>query len=355
MKKIFFTPGPTQLYPSVPKHVHDAVENDICSISHRGRDFENIFLNASDALKHLLNIPKDFHIFFLSSATEAMERIIQNLVELHSFHFVNGAFSKRFFSIAQDLKKDTEKIEAGFGKGFDFASLKIPKKTELICFTQNETSTGTNVVMEDIYKIKRKNTDKLAAADIVSSVPYVNVDYSLVDCAFFSVQKGFGLPAGLGVLIANEKCIEKAKYLQDNNYNIGSYHNFLSLLKNAEKNQTLETPNILNIYILGKVCEELNKAGIEKIRKDTEKKAEMIYNFFDDHSLYSPFVENREIRSKTIIVINTPNGSQELIKKLSEKGFVVGSGYKEYKDKQIRIANFPMHKSEDIERMLKLI
>ena len=61
------------------------------------------------------------------------------------------------------------------------------------------------------------------------------------------------------------------------------------------------------------------------------------------------------IRSKTVIVINTPNGSQELIKKLSEKGFVVDSGYKEYKDKQIRIANFPMHKSEDIKKMLKLI
>ena len=35
----------------------------------------------------------------------------------------------------------------------------------------------------------------------------------MIDTAFFSVQKAFGLPAGLGVWIANEKCLEKAKRL----------------------------------------------------------------------------------------------------------------------------------------------
>lgn len=355
MQKIFFLPGPTQLFPSVPRYIQEAINNNICSISHRGKEFEQIFQSTITSLKKLLGIPNGFRIFFTSSSTENMERVVENCVLQYSYHFINGAFSKRFFDTAQELKKSPEKIEVALGQGFDFSSVEIPERTELICFTQNETSTGVSINMDEIYAIKKKNPDKLIAVDIVSSAPYVDVDYSLVDCAFLSVQKGFGLPAGLGVLIVNDKCIEKARALQNSNCNIGSYHSFLSLLKHEEKFQTPETPNVLGIYLLGKICDEFNNIGIGKIRKDTEIKAEMLYNFFDGHQQYTPFIQNKDIRSKTVVAVNTPNGSQNVIQRLSEKGFVVGTGYRDYKDKQIRIANFPMHKTEDVAKMLKLL
>ena len=60
-------------------------------------------------------------------------------------------------------------------------------------------------------------------------------------------------------------------------------------------------------------------------------------------------------RSKTVIVAETPRGSADVIKKLSKHGFVVGPGYGEFKDKQIRIANFPMHEIADVKRMLRVL
>lgn len=355
MQKIFFTPGPTQLYPSVQKFLYEAINNNIYSISHRGKEFEQIFQNTTNNLKKLLNVPKDFHIFFLSSATEAMERIIENCVAEHSFHFVNGAFSKRFFETAVELKKSPQKFEVEIGDYFEFDKIEVPENTELICFTHNETSTGVAINIHYIHGIKRKNPDKLIAVDIVSSAPYVDVDYNLVDCTFFSVQKGFGLPAGLGVVVLNDDVIKKSQYLQDNGYNIGSYHSFLSLLKSAQKNQTPETPNVLGIYLLGKICDELNEIGIAKIRSDTKKKSDLIYNFFNEHPKYKPFVKNKNFQSKTVIAIDTLEDTQKIMQKLAENGIIVGSGYKELKDKQIRIANFPMHKIEDVERMLGYI
>ena len=65
----------------------------------------------------------------------------------------------------------------------------------------------------DIHKLKRSNQKRLMAVDMVSSAPIPEIDLDLIDTAFFSVQKAFGLPAGLGVWIANEKCLEKAKRL----------------------------------------------------------------------------------------------------------------------------------------------
>lgn len=355
MQKIYFTPGPTQLYPKINQYIGEALENGICSLSHRGKQFQDIFRNTASSLRKLLNVPEDFHIFFLGSATEAMERIIENCVEKHSFHFVNGQFSKRFFMTSQELKKFPGKLESSPGEGFDFSEADIPLDAELACLTQNETSTGVSIPVEQINLLKKKNPEKLFAVDIVSSVPYADIDYSLIDCTFFSVQKGFGMPAGLGVIMANKKIIEKAQSLQQNNFNIGSYHSFPSLLKSAAKNQTPETPNVLGIYLLGKVCDDLLKTGIDIIRKETDAKAKLLYDFFEDREGYGVFVKDADARSKTVVTVDVPSGSKNMVNRLSENGFVVGTGYGDLKEKQIRIANFPMHRIEDMEKMLSFM
>ncbi|MCX6166195.1 MAG: aminotransferase class V-fold PLP-dependent enzyme, partial [Ignavibacteriae bacterium] len=106
-----------------------------------------------------------------------MERIIQNLVEKKSFHFINGYFAGRFYNIAKQLKKKPYQKKANLKNGFGFDKIVIPENAELVCFTQNETSTGMSIEMQDIYTIKEKNPNKLVAVDVVSSVPYVNIDF----------------------------------------------------------------------------------------------------------------------------------------------------------------------------------
>ena len=352
MDKTFFTVGPTQVHPETEAYVHDALAAGVCSLSHRGKAFAELFARTSASVKKLLNVPDGFHVFFLGSATEAIERVVENCVGERSFHLVNGAFSARFFETAQELKKQPEKVEVAKGQGFDFASLAPPAEAEVVCITQNETSTGVALDMQDVYALQRKHPDKLFAVDIVSSVPYVDVDYSLIDCAFFSVQKGFGMPAGLGVLVVNDACIAKAKRLQEEGFNIGSYHNFPVLLGYEAKHQTPETPNVLGMYLLGKICDSYLEQGIDRIRKETDEKAERIYSFFEKHGTYRPFVENPAWRSKTTIVVETPEGSEQVIKKLAEQGYIVSSGYGKAKDTQLRIANFPVHTLKDVEGML---
>src|SRR3989338_1295380 len=256
MKPIYFTPGPSQLYPTVEKHVHDALEKSIPSWSHRSEDFKNIFRNATDGVRKVMNAPKETHVFFLGSGTEAMERTVQNMVEKRSFHFVNGSFSKRLYKTASQLGKQPEKIEAPPGQPFGFSKANIPNETELLCFTQNETSMGLKIPMGGISEMKMRHPGALVAVDVVSSAPCVDVDWDAVDCTFFSVQKCFGLPAGLGVVIANEHAMEKAKMLAQKGVSTGSFHSFTEMAAYEEKSQTPETPNVLSMYLLGKVCED---------------------------------------------------------------------------------------------------
>ena len=86
VRKVFFTPGPSQLLPAVELEIPNAVKNGVCSISHRGREFKEIFSNTQTQLRKLLGIPQEHEIFFLSSATEAMEDSAKHRGK-NSFHF----------------------------------------------------------------------------------------------------------------------------------------------------------------------------------------------------------------------------------------------------------------------------
>jgi phosphoserine aminotransferase len=348
--KINFTPGPSQLYFTVESHVKAAFRDGIPSISHRSKKFEDIYQQVTSGLRSLLSIPHGFHIFFAGSATEIWERSIQNLVENNCHHFVNGAFSKRYFEIARQLNKNAFKTESV--EGLAFSNFHIVEEPELIALTHNETSTGVSVPMEFIHSFKGKFPSSLVIVDAVSSLPYPQFDFSKIDSVFFSVQKAFGLPAGLGIWIVNEKCIAKAESLLAKGTNIGTYHNLPTLLTNSRKNQTPETPNVLAIYLLSKVIEDFLAKGIQAIRRETEYKAAILYQTLKNHSLLSEFVKERTIQSQTVIVADTDIHTEQLTKKLLEKGMTPGEGYGALKKQQLRFANFPTHSKEQFELLV---
>jgi phosphoserine aminotransferase len=349
-----FAPGPSQLYFTVPDHARNAFRDGITSLGHRTKEFEKIFQSTTEGLKALLGIPSDFHIFFASSATEIWERSIQNLVAEKSFHFVNGAFSNRFHEIGKLLGKDSTKVDATFGHSFD-ETIKVPSDIEMIGLTHNETSTGVSLSMDFINHFRSSNPNALIVVDAVSSLPYPAFDYSKIDSVFFSVQKGFGLPAGLGVWIVNERCIAKAEELIAKGKGVGTYHSLPFYLQNSKKNQTPETPNVLAIYLLSKVVEDFSRRGINVIRKETEYKAAILYNTLEKHSLFSAFVKEKHSQSKTVIVAQCGDRTEKVNEYLKSQGLYAGDGYGVLKKMQLRFANFPAHSKEQFEMLVDSI
>ncbi|NTU74483.1 aminotransferase class V-fold PLP-dependent enzyme [Candidatus Roizmanbacteria bacterium] len=351
--KLHFSPGPSQLYPTVPQHLVSAVRSEIGSISHRGEAFHTLFSDTVSHLRQLLSIPTDYQVVFLSSATEAMERIIEGAVEKSSYHLVNGAFSKLFFTVAQDLKKDATAYTFT-DSDFDDARIQVPREAELICVTQNETSIGMALSGELFSLLKARYPDKLIAVDIVSSVPYITLDFSYVDFVFFSVQKGFGLPPGLGVLIMSPAAIAKVNQLAEKGKAMGSYHQLTKLLAGAGKFETPTTPNTLGIYLLNNVAQDMLFKGIHHIRNETEGKGKLLYSFFDNKEGFRPFILEK-YRSQTVIVVEVKKGSKNVIDRLKKQGIIVGSGYKEHKEHHIRIANFPALSITDVQKLLSFL
>lgn len=338
-----FAPGPSQTYPQLRDYIDDALALDVPSISHRSRTFRELFRTTTDGLRQLLEIPDNYHVWFVGSATEAMERTIQSCVAERSHHFVNGAFSSKFESIASQLGKQTSDTTVEWGRGFDAQQLDVEADVELIAITQNETSTGVMVNQVLIHELRDRYPDKLIAVDIVSAAPHLSLDISDTDVAFFSVQKGFGLPAGLGVIIASPRALDRAGELAQQGMSIGSYHSFLELAKHEAKANTPETPNVLGIYLLGRVVADMLERDAKSMRARLDQHAANLYGVLDKHPRFQSSISDPTHRSSTVIVAELLHDQTQLFDYLSSKDIAIGTGYKHQKATHIRIANFPSH------------
>jgi phosphoserine aminotransferase len=352
-RKLFFTPGPSALYFTVEEHIRKALRNQIPSISHRGKEFIKIYQETDERLRQLVALPDDYRMFFTSSATEVWERLLQSLVLKDTLHLVNGAFSNRFYQIAQKLRYQAFKTEVDAGMAVSIDQLPADLSPELVAVTHNETSTGVQQPIDDFGNLRNQYPDSLIAVDVVSSFPVADLPYGLIDSAYLSVQKCFGLPAGLGIWLVNQRAVDRALALAPTGRS--SYHGIDTYLSNYEKFQTPSTPNILGIYLLGQVLGDMLEKGINRIRMESKYKSAILYQMLESKQEIGPFVNEPSWRSETVVVGETGAHTQMIIDELKNKGMVVGSGYGGFKESQIRIANFPTHSKEQAEMLVDAI
>jgi phosphoserine aminotransferase len=354
-----FTTGPTALHPLVRREMPLALEEGLGSESHRSGRFRAEVARTGEALRALLGVPDDHRILFVSSASEAMERIVEGVVDRRSFHFVSGAFARRMRTIAGALGRAPEGAERPDGEGFrmeealeavEGALAGGSEPVDLVCLTQNETSTGVRIGPDTVHGVARRarQAGALTAVDLVSGWPTEEVDPARIDAGFFSVQKGFGLPAGLGVIIASPALLERARERQGRGRSVGGYMHLPALADAADRNQTVATPNALTIRLLGRVAENYLARGVETLRREAEAKRTLLMEAVAASESLRPFVRDGGIRSRTILVLETDATVDDgaptahLRERLLEHGFVTSDGYGSWKGRHLRIANFPV-------------
>jgi phosphoserine aminotransferase len=352
-----FNVGPSAVSEDVKNDVREALDKNLLSLSHRHKDFLAIFQAARENLKAFLEIPDGYTIYFVSSASECMEITGRNLVEKKSCHYVFGSFSKRFASTLKKIGKEAVVKEVESGMGFNYANEEINGNGfELAALTYTETPTGVSLVEDELRAFRKKHPEMLIAIDIVSAAGAHKINFNLADAWFFSVQKGFGLPAGLGVLIVNDRAKAKALKMAEEGKDVGVVHSIANLEQYGAKDQTFETPNVLGIYLLAKQAERFKNKGMEQIEKETQEKADYIYGWAKNNGMEVHAKEDK-YRALSVLCIKLPNGvtGEEFHKQLNAKGIFPGKGYKEMKETHFRLANFPTHTLDDFRTLTQAI
>jgi len=347
---ISFYPGPSRVYRKIPNYVKDAYQEGVLSINHRSPEFMAMAENTIALLKEKLEIPEDYWIFFTSSATECWEIISQSLVQKKTFHIYNGAFGQKWWQYAQKLQAEATGYEFSVNEVINTESLKVDSDAEVICLTQNETSNGTAVSNPAIGKIRNKFPNSLIAVDATSSMAGVYLDFALADVWFASVQKCFGLPAGMGIMVCAPRAIERAKIIGEKNH----YNSLVFMLENMQKHQTTHTPNVLGVYLLMRTMRHVET--IYKTEKKLLERLEAYESVLSGSKQLKFLVENPLVRSKTVIALEgNPQHIKNIKTEAKSAGISLGNGYGKWKETTFRIANFPAIEADELEILKQFI
>ncbi len=343
---ISFYPGPSRLYSEIPMFMQKACAQGVLSINHRSPEFVEISKKTTALFKEKLNVPEDYTLFFTSSATECWEIIAQSLVQHKSYHLYNGAFGEKWLENTRKLKPNSTGKQFEIEEALLVERYPIPEDAELIAITQNETSNGTAISNTLIQSYRLKYPDKLIAVDATSSMAGVLLDFSNADIWYASVQKCFGLPAGLAVMICAPSVIHKANVIGADNH----YNSLISMAERMRDYQTTYTPNVLNIFLLMSVLESI--PSIKELDIETRRKAKNWYDFIATSGAYELLIKNETVRSGTVIAIT---GKAERIANVKKEakavGLLLGNGYGKWKSDTFRIANFPAIEPQEINKL----
>lgn len=347
---ISFYPGPSRVDEKIPKYTKEAYKEGMLSVNHRSKTFMEMCEHTIGLLKSKLHIPEDYTVFFTSSATECWEIIAQSLIDTNSYHFYNGDFGKKWFDYTRKLKNHAIGYQFDAEQELKTGEMDLSSETGVICITQNETSNGTQVDMPRIVKLRKKYPDHLIAIDATSSMAGIHLDFSQADIWYASVQKCFGLPAGLGIMVCSPAALARSEKLQENRH----YNSLNFIIENIRKFQTPYTPNVLNIYLLMRVMEA--RRPIEKIEKKLRKRLKNYEAIFTESEKFSLLINNKNVRSETVVVVSGSHEDvSELKKKAEKKGILLGNGYGSLKESTFRIANFPSLKKDEVKTLHKFL
>lgn len=347
---ITFSPGPSKVYDRLPDYFNEAFQQGILSINHRSAVFMDLYRDTEKRIIEKLDIPQDYKLLFTSSATENWEIITQSLVEKASYHFFSGSFGKKWYSFAKHINPSTKAEVLDKNEEIAVEQLEITEDFDIIAITQNETSNATQVKNSTIAAIAEKYPDKMVAVDTTSSMAGIYLDFKLADIWYASVQKCFGLPAGLGILILSPKAIAKAKSKGE----YGRYNSLNFMLENAYNYQTHYTPNVLGIYFLNRTLEEI--PPIHTIQEKTEKRMCQLESIIEKSPSLAFLISNHNTRSRTVLGVSGQEDFIQNIKKSAEsKGMQMGSGYGPLKPTSFRIANFPAITEAEFEKLVAFL
>lgn len=345
-RKYNFSPGPAVLPLSVLEKAREDIINfrncgtGILEISHRGKDFGNMYEEIIQRFKSLLEIGDDYEIFFVGGgASTQFFTVPLNFLKKDQTadYIVTGTWSKKAVKEAK-LFGNVNIASSSEDKKFSY----IPKEHKYsdnpvyLHVTSNNTIYGTQ-----FFKYPKLDNIPLVC-DMSSDILCKKMNYNDFDLIYAGAQKNIG-PAGATVIIIKKSFLEKAS----------TEHPTMTLYKtHAEKKSCFNTPPVFPIYIINEVLNwMIEKGGVEEIEKVNWKKAGLIYDMIDKYPDFYIGHAEKDSRSLMNITFTTPNPDLDakFIKEASEIDLVGLKGHRSVGGIRVSIYNaFPI---EGVEKL----
>jgi alanine-glyoxylate transaminase/serine-glyoxylate transaminase/serine-pyruvate transaminase len=239
---------------------------------HRSPKFPELALSVLADLKKVFKTTEGTIFTFPASGTGMWEAALTNTLSPGDKVLCSrfGQFSHLWADMAQRLGFEVQVLDVEWGTGVPYDQyeeiLRADKehKIKAVLACQNETATG---VTSDIAKVRKAmnnaNHPALLMVDTVSSL--VSIDFRMdewgVDCTVSGSQKGFMLPAGMGILGMSPKALKAMETATSRR----CYFDIGDMMKNNATGYFPYTPSIPMLYGMREALNTIFEEGLENI------------------------------------------------------------------------------------------
>ncbi|HET6645420.1 MAG TPA: 3-phosphoserine/phosphohydroxythreonine transaminase [Fimbriimonadales bacterium] len=310
-----FSAGPGGLPVEVLEEAQQDLVNykgagmSVLEMSHRGKVYDGIHMEALANLRKLMNVPDDWGVLFLQGGASMENALIPlNLkIEGRTPSYITtghwGNLSAKHASKLTPINTAWTDEENGFTRAPADDEPQFTGSENYVYYTSNETVDGI-----DFRRDPKFATDALIVCDASSNILSRPFDLSRYDVVFAGAQKNQG-PAGVATVILSPRALEVAAK-QD-----------LPLMFSwsaAHKAHSIHnTPPTFAIYICGLYYKWLlGLGGVSAIEPINKRKAKLIYDAIDNSGGFYSSKVDKGSRSLMNILFTLP--SDELTAKFME-------------------------------------
>jgi phosphoserine aminotransferase len=344
----YFGAGQAQLPQAVVEEVAQAVLDynglSILEIPHRSETyFLPIIQEASDLLLTLCQLDtKEYSVLWLQGGGRMQFAMLP-------MNFLNEGNTGAYVDSGY-WAHDAYTHANYYGQAKIIASSKNTNYTAYPTIPNNITKeefayvhvTTNNTIYGTQLKALPPNISINIFADMSSDILAVDRDYSKFDLFYAVAQKNLGA-AGVTAVVIKKSLLEQC------NQNVPP---ILSYREQILQNSMINTPPVFSIFTSLVYLRWMKEKGITKLIKDTQFKADLIYNELERNSLLELIAE-KESRSLTNIVFKASDEivTSELIHYCKNQGIGGIEGHRRVGG--FRVSNYHGNTIEDVQYLIR--
>ncbi|MDG6882474.1 Phosphoserine aminotransferase [Phocoenobacter uteri] len=298
-----FSAGPAMIPQAVLDQAQQELKNwdnlgvSVMEVSHRGKPFMALAEQSEKDLRSLYNIPDNYSVLFLQGGAKGQfSAIPMNLTQKgKALYLTSGHWSKM---AANEASKYTEVTEIDILEPqsektavieLDFED--VAEQYDYVHYCPNETISGVEIF--DVPKVG----NAVLVADMSSTILSRQIDVSKFGIIYAGAQKNLG-PSGITIVIIRNDLIGNAMSMTPQVWDYAVQQKADSMIN---------TPPTFAWYLCSLVFKHLlDLGGVAEVEKHNIAKAQRLYDFIDQSSLFSNVVapQNRSRMNVTFVTGN---------------------------------------------------
>ncbi|MDO5700423.1 MAG: phosphoserine transaminase [Bowdeniella nasicola] len=319
--------------------------------SHRAQPVRSLVGSVREGLAELFALPDGYEIALGNGgASLVWEALTFSLVQKRAAHAVCGEFSAKFADLTDGAPHLDPSVIARAEVG-TFQPLPEAPDADTLAFAHNETSTG---VLSPLHHAEAA-PGQLVVVDATSVAGALDVHLAGIDVYYFSPQKALGADGGLWFAILSPAAIERIEAVCASRW-VPPMLDLARALAASRKNQTYNTPSIVNLALLDSQVRWLReRGGLAWAEERCRNLSGALYTFAESHPLVRPFVTEPAYRSPVVATLDIDESinADDVRARLTElAGIVDIAPYRKLGRNQIRVGCFPAVERHDLDALI---